>query len=141
MLALHEQLAHSGDRARRRSGWSARRENSDAAPLMALAGNALGERFRAWRGASGRRYVFSVYDRQSQPAFEHAVAVAVAVEEDGASRIVLVEDTGCFPELVLARALEGIAVDREIEFHIHLLATSRADRAAVIADLAQPRRS
>ena len=33
----------------------------ESAPLSILAGEGLGGRFRFWRGASGRRFMFSVY--------------------------------------------------------------------------------
>jgi hypothetical protein len=112
-----------------------------SAPLRALAGGALGARFRSWRGASGRRYVFSVYDQHSCPTFEHAVALIATVGRSGERRAIAVEDTGCFPDISLAKAAARIPSGDACEVHIHLLATSRTERAALIADLSQARRS
>jgi hypothetical protein len=143
MLALWEQPAHACDQVpldvrrfdqiRRRIGPPSGK--GGGAQLRALAGDALAARFRSWAGASGERYVFSVYDRQSCPAYEHAVLIVAAVDKDEERRIIFVADTGCFPELAFANAAQEIPTDREIEFHVHLLATSRAERATVVADL------
>ena len=152
MLALQEQLSHPCGRSTfetQRVGWTQRPAGSSStsssegasAPLRALAGNALGARFRSWRGASGRRYIFSVFDRHSCPAYEHVVAMIAALEPDGERRIIFLGDTGCFPDLALAEAVKALPAKREVEFHVHLLATSRAERAAMIADLAQAPRS
>jgi hypothetical protein len=152
MLALQEQLSHPCGQSTfetKRVGWTQRPAGSSSAsssegasaPLRALAGNALDARFRSWRGASGRRYIFSIFDRQSCPAYEHVVAMIAAVDPDGERRIIFIDDTGCFPDLALATALKGTPVVREIEFHVHLLATSRAERTAMIADLTHARRS
>jgi hypothetical protein len=151
MLALHEQLAHPRAQSAlevQPIGWTPRPARSSApfhagasAPLRALAGEALAARFRSWRGASGRRYIFSIFDRQSCPAYEHVVAMIVTRDPDGERRIMFIGDTGCFPELALARAAKEIPVAGEIEFHLHMLATSRAERNAMIADLAQAGRS
>jgi hypothetical protein len=151
MLALHEQLAYPRGQSAleiqpvgwtpRSARFSASLGESASAPLRALAGEALAARFRSWRGASGRRYIFSVFDRQSCPPYEHVVAMIVARDPDGERRIVFIDDTGCFPDLALAKAVKGIAAEREVELHVHLLATSCTERAAMIADLSQARRS
>jgi len=113
----------------------------ESAPLSVLAGDALDGRFRCWRGMSGLGYTFSVYEVASCPAYEHAVMMGVVVAPDGARRIVSIGDTGCFPDLFLANAAASRAPDGRTEFHIHLLARSRAERLAVIADLRQARSS
>jgi hypothetical protein len=152
MLALQDHTAHycnPTDVAIQRVGRTApdsRPSSSfpdgDSAPLLTLAGDALGTRHRCWRGASGRRYVFSVYSRQACPAYSHAVIMVVAVQPDGARRVVLAADTGCFPEMALANASkEWAKAGSEIELHVHLLAASLAERRAVVADLFQSRRS
>ena len=106
------------------------------APLAALAGESLAKRFRHWRGASGRRYVFSVYDRRCCPAYDDAVLIVAEVDADGERRASFIADTGVLPELVLAQADERAAsAERAVEFHVHLLAATRAERAALIADL------
>jgi hypothetical protein len=133
MLAL-------GEHPTRRSDISARnRGRDDSAPLSALAGDALGGRFRSWRGRSGRRYVFSVYDPLSCPAYEDAVMI-VAEASDGERRVVSIGETGSFPDIALAKAA-GQATSGRLELHVHLLARSRAERLALIADLAHLRRN
>jgi hypothetical protein len=132
MLALDEHPAFRCD------GSAATFPPGDSAPLSALAGSPLGGRFRSWRGRSGRRYTFSVYDPLSCPAYEQAVLIVAATGGDGERRIVLIGETGCFPDVALAKAARLQASYREIEFHVHLLARSRAERAVVIADFCSP---
>ncbi len=111
----------------------------ESAPLSVLASEGLGGRFRFWRGASGRRFMFSVYASEACPAYDQAVLVGAAVEPDGARRILFIADTGAFPEPVLDRARRTLAKARnKVEFHVHLLALSPRERMAVIADLASP---
>ncbi len=107
------------------------------AALAALAGLPFSSRFRSWTGLSGRRYVFSVYPASACPAFCHAVLLAAVRDGPRRLRIVSVRDTGAFPEPVVARAQrEFRAFGPGLEFHLHLLPSSSADRAATIADLA-----
>jgi len=113
----------------------------DGAPLAALAGEPLDGRFRSWRGRSGRRYVFSVYHPASCPAYEDAVLLAAAVAPDGGRRPLFIGDTGCFPDIVLARGADSAPRGAAVEMHVHLLAGSRAGRDAVLADLAHLRAS
>ena len=71
------------------------------------------------------------------PAFCHAVLLAAVRDGPRRLRIVSVRDTGAFPEPVVARAQrEFRAYGPGLEFHLHLLPSSSADRAATIADLA-----
>ena len=105
--------------------------------LAALAGMPLASRFWSWTGLSGRRYVFSVYPASTCPAFCHAVLLAAVRDGSRRLRIVSVRDTGAFPEPVVARAQrEFRAYGPGLEFHLHLLPSAAAHRAATIADLA-----
>jgi len=105
--------------------------------LAALADTPLASRFCAWPGISGRRYVFSVYPSSECPAFCDAVLLAVVRDEMGRRRVVSIVETGRFPEPVLLRAGRDFrAHAAKLEFHMHLLAASAADRAAALADLA-----
>jgi hypothetical protein len=148
MLALQDRAAHRRDR-KEVEGWAAPpgpplhfREGEDSAPLLALADEALAARFRSWRGASGRRYVFSVYEPFACPAYSHAVVIVAAVDAAGDRTALFVADTGCFPEIVLANAAtKWTRGDLRIEFHVHLLANSATAREALIADLSHPGRS
>jgi hypothetical protein len=105
--------------------------------LAALAGMPFSARFYSWTGLSGRRYVFSVYPASTCPAFCHAVLLAAVRDRPGRPRVVSVRDTGAFPEPVVARAQrEYRGFGPGLEFHLHLLPSSPAARAATIADLA-----
>jgi hypothetical protein len=115
---------------------SDRGDSRGGSALAALAGMPLASRFCSWTGLSGHRYVFSVYPASSCPAFCHAVLLAV-VRESSRRRVICVRDTGAFPEPVVARAQRELrAFGLGLEFHLHLLPSSRADRAATVADLA-----
>ncbi len=112
-------------------------DHRGGAALAALAGMPFSARFCSWTGLSGRRYVFSVYSASECPAFCHAVLVTAVRDGPGRPRLVSVRDTGTFPEPVIARAQrEFRRFGSGLEFHLHLLPASPADRAATIADLA-----
>ncbi len=110
---------------------------TDGEPLAALAGETLSPRFCTWRGASGRRYIVSVYDADACPAYCDAVLIAAAVEPDGRRRALAFADTGVFPEPLLARAAQSLSNAAErLEFHLHLLTASASERRAALDDLA-----
>jgi hypothetical protein len=112
-------------------------DHPGGAALAALAGMPFSSRFWSWTGLSGRRYVFSVYPASTCPAFCHAVLLAAMRDGPRRLRIVSVRETGAFPEPVVARAQrEFRAFGPGLEFHLHLLPSSPAPRAATIADLA-----
>ena len=105
--------------------------------LAALAGMPISSRFCSWIGLSGRRYVFSVYPASECPAFRDAVLLAAVRDMTGQRRAILVRETGAFPEPVVAEAQRELrAFGPGVEFHLHLLAASPAQRAATVADLA-----
>jgi hypothetical protein len=109
----------------------------DGAALAALAGMPFSARFSSWTGLSGRRYVFSVYSASTCPAFCYAVLLIAVRDDAGRLRVVSARDTGAFPEPALARAQREFRnFGPGLEFHLHLLPSSPADRAATIADLA-----
>jgi hypothetical protein len=108
---------------------------TEAEPLAALADEPLSPRFCAWRGASGRRYIASVYEARACPAYCDAALIAVAAEPGGRRRIVALADTGAFPEPVVAR-LARTPADGRLELHLHLLAATAAERRAALDDLA-----
>ena len=113
--------------------------STQAEPLAALEGEVLNERFRSWQGASGRRYIFSVFDPVSCPAYCDAVLIVAAVDAKGWAKPLAVVDTGPFPEPLLARiakSFSGAGGPRR-EFHLHLLANNAAERRAVLRDLSQ----
>jgi hypothetical protein len=110
---------------------STRLRSTVAFPAGSLAGSALSDRFRFWRGSSGRRFVFSVYALDEAPAYAGAVVLAVRVTASGevpvwAGAVETLEDAALMPVLFAG------AADR---LHIHLLAGGRADRQALVDDL------
>jgi hypothetical protein len=110
---------------------------TDAEPLASLADDPLSPRFCAWRGASGRRYIASVYEARACPAYCDAVLIVVEAAPDGRRRIVALADTGAFPEPVVARLARTPApVAGRLELHLHLLAATTAERRAALDDLA-----
>lgn len=107
--------------------------------LAALVETTLASRFCSWKGLSGRRYIFSVYSAAECPAFCDAVLLAAARDHDGRRRAVSVFDTGEFPEPVLLEAKRGLSsYGGPLEFHLHLLAATAAERANLRADLPAP---
>jgi hypothetical protein len=115
------------------SAWLSLADNRE---LSVLAGDSLAGRFRHWRGASGRRYIFSVYDQASCPAYDDAILIVATIDARGERRIVFIADTGVLPELALTQASRmTAALESPVEFHVHLLAVSRAERMATINDL------
>ncbi len=104
--------------------------------LSALTHSPLASRFFCWQGLSGKGYIFSVYAASDCPAFCDAILLAVARDKRGVRRILTVMDTGAFPEpvLVCAEREFGASADT-LEFHVHMLARSVAERRSVLGDL------
>ena len=98
----------------------------DEMPAFAeLAG--LGDRFRYWRGASGRRYLFTIVAPESLSDFPHAVGMLAEQLPDGriAAR-----------EVFQIGAADGPARPHGADVAlVHLLAVTVADRRRVIEDL------
>ena len=98
----------------------------DAGPLAAPENSALAGRFHFWRGASGRRYVCSVFPPERLPAYERAIALFV---RKGTSQVVG----------VAAGFADRSAVAEADEVHVHLakdgavLAAAFRDLSALIA--------
>ena len=108
----------------------------EGAPLPALADEITNDRFRSWRGISGERYIFSVYDSQHCPAYCDAVVIAVVVDKGGARCPVAFVETGNFPEPVLSQLRRSCAPSAwALEFHVHLLAKTAEERGSILEDL------
>jgi hypothetical protein len=123
------------------TGWtvsmSERQDQKRGSSLAALDGMPISSRFCSWVGLSGQRYVFSVYSPFECPAFRDAILLAAVRDMTGQRRIVSVRETGAFPEPVVAEIQRELRVfGPGIEFHLHLLARSPTERAAIVADLA-----
>jgi hypothetical protein len=116
---------------------SDRQIRAGGSSLAALAGMPFSSRFCSWTGLSGRRYVFSVYPASTCPAFCDAILLAAVRDGSGRRCGVSVRETGAFPEPVVAKAQRELrAYGPGLEFHLHLLTMSGAERAATVADLA-----
>ena len=123
------------------TGWTApmsdRQNKNRGSSLAALDGMPISSRFCSWIGLSGQRYVFSVYSSAECPAFRDAILLAAVRDMMGQRRIVSVRETSAFPEPVVAEIQRELrALGPGLELHLHLLATSPAERAAIVADLA-----
>ena len=89
-------------------------------------------RFCYWYGASGRRYIHSIYPAGSCPPLPGAVFIAV--KRTGTLRTALA--TGRFSVFWDLGAACDLARGAD-ELHVHLLAHDDAEAEAIAADLAQ----
>lgn len=93
-------------------------------------------RLSAWRGRSGRRYVVTVRDDHGLiPGIVRPEEVSLVVrrEPDGQARILGIA-TGDRPESWWM----GLSNDGANEVHVHRLAATDQERAAIAADLSPP---
>ena len=123
------------------TGWTAavsdRQDKKRGSSLAALDGMPISSRFCSWVGLSGRRYVFSVYPASTCPAFCDAILLAAVRDMTGQRRVVLVRETGAFPEPIVAEIQRELRVfGPGLEFHLYLLTAWASERVAAVADLA-----
>ena len=111
-------------------------------PLVGLVGSDLSSRFLHWRGASGRRYLFSIFPLHRKasideaPRFHDAVVLAVVRDAAGDRRILVADESGALPDLFYASAqLRDAVAAGANEIHVHLLTDEVSGRAAVLEDL------
>jgi len=109
-------------------------------PLACLDRTGMEDWLQSWRGASGRRYICSVYAIGEPPAFDcdRAIVAAVRKGAEGAS-IVFVFQPG--PEAESDGLREWTEKARQYgadEWHVHLLAGTREERDFALRDL-EPR--
>jgi hypothetical protein len=107
-------------------------------PLASLDRTGLENLFQSWRGASGRRYICSVYPVGEAPSFDCARAIVAAVRKnaEGAS-IAFVFQPG--PEGESDGLRQWTQKARQYgadEWHVHLLAGSKEERDFALRDLA-----
>jgi hypothetical protein len=113
-------------------------------PLQGLAGSGVADRFRAWKGRSGRRYVFSVFPLDASagtlddlPLDGGAVVIGVERRDDGSRWPVFVAESDDAPEALLRSGLVGdLRARRGGELHMHLMAADGVQRRGIVADLA-----
>jgi hypothetical protein len=105
-------------------------------PALVCSEAAFAQAFHYWRGASGRRYLHSVYSLIGCPALPRANYILVRRYDDG-RRVALsfgqTKDEAVTLNLAHLRH-EGAKIGAN-EVHIHLLAENADDRVLVEADL------
>lgn len=112
------------------------------ASLASLAGGELSERFHAWRGRSGRRYICSVFPVEAQdaagglPDFAEAIVIAVRTDAAGHRRVVgfCQSEHGAGPVARHAFVMASVAAGAQ-HWHIHLLTADPEKRRAAIEDI------
>ncbi len=99
----------------------------------------LNERFLYWRGASGKRYLFTAVAIDSIDDFREAVVLFVSNARKRTPRVLwvgAVDEGGIEKADSLSRRKYRLPIKRAF---IHLLASNPDDRRAVIDDLAAAR--
>lgn len=111
-------------------------------PLASLTRTALEKLFHSWRGASGRRYICSVYPVGEAPAFDCCRAIVAAVRRDASGAALLFAFRPGLDEANddLRFWTQKARACGAHEWHVHLLAESPEDLAFVLEDLSPARR-
>ena len=105
-------------------------------PALICSEAAFAQAFHYWRGASGRRYLHSVYSLIGCPALPRANYILVRRYEDGTrSALAFGQTRDSTATLNLAHLRHEGAKCGANEVHIHLLAEGADARASVEADL------
>lgn len=105
-------------------------------PALVCSEKLIAQPYHYWRGASGARYLHSVYSLRECPALPKATYILVRRDKGGARRPLKIGQTIAEAEtLNLARLRQAGARLGANEVHIHLLAESDEERSAVTADL------
>lgn len=105
-------------------------------PALVCAEEAFAQAFHYWRGASGRRYLHSVYTLVGCPPLPQANYILVRRHTDGTRDALAFGNTrDDAVSLNLAHLRHEGAKCGANEIHIHLLAVTAHDRAMVEADL------
>jgi hypothetical protein len=109
-------------------------------PLAALDRTGLEDLFRVWPGASGRRYICSVYPIGEPPVFDCRRAIVAAVRKSAAGAAILsVFVPGAEDAADDLRARAEKARQRGAhEWHVHLLANTEEARDFAARDLSSP---
>ena len=99
---------------------------------------ALGNRFHFWIGASGRRYVCTIFAAgdTALEALDLSCAIVIAVTRgaDGKCRALSIVPSG-LPLRLHGSAGNWLGGRTPNEFHVHLLPSNREQRDAAYADL------
>ena len=96
---------------------------------------AFKDRFWYWRGCSGKKYIHSVYGVEDCPPLPGAVYVAVRRQGNLRTVMALGRFTPFWGNVVNGRSLDRLHASGVTEIHVHLLAKSSDQAAAVLDDL------
>ena len=145
MIAVAERDARTGWSERARVAVATAAPGRVDQPLTGLSGSGLVDRFRSWQGRSGRRYVFSVFHLDGGldqlPVEAGAVVIAAVRQPDGTRRKLWVAEADRDLGGSEAARLHHLAALPGCELHLHLLASTPAERRAIVDDLRDdPRR-
>ena len=111
----------------------ANHETQSNMPARVTLDRAIGREFHYWVGASGTRYLHTVFAPADCPALDEAVYVAVRRACDGRRRALAVGLFGPFGGGCEISAATRLGAD---EIHVHLMADTPAARRIVLRDLA-----
>lgn len=96
---------------------------------------AFKDRFWYWRGASGKKYIHSVYAVEDCPPLPGAIYVAVRSQGNLRTVMALGRFTPFWDNVVTGRSLDRLRASGVTEIHVHLLAKSPDQCEAILADL------
>jgi hypothetical protein len=115
-------------------------DGRDNRPLASLSRTGLEKLFHSWLGASGRRYVCSVYSVGAPPVFDGSRAVVAAVRRGALQAEIAFVFTAGPDDEDFAFWTARARAQGACEWHVHLLAETPEARAAVLRDLTPARR-
>ena len=108
-------------------------------PLASLSDGRLSQKFQAWQGVSGQRYICSVFALRDSAAMDmvaaYSDAVVLMVRRDlaGVPSLVAIGDTGAWPDLFWhGTDFAAMRAGGADEVHIHLMAETPSARQSVI---------
>lgn len=109
--------------------------------LRSTAGLKGADEMTSWCGLSGRRYVVGVHEVAAPDMADVTEAVVIAVSrlQDGTARVLDVAAQE--PDTTRRSRQRWLSLMRTrgaTELHVHFLAETAAERAAILSDLAEP---
>jgi hypothetical protein len=93
------------------------------------------DRFWYWRGASGKKYIHSVYGLEDCPPLPGALFVAVRRQGDLRTVMALGRFMPFWDGVMEGRSLERLHASGVNEIHVHLMAKSPEHCESILADL------
>lgn len=115
---------------------SGHRPQLSEAPALICDNGEIGQKFHYWHGASGRRYLHTIYSLVECPAIPMANYVLVARHEDGTRTALRIGQTvSKAGSLNLAHVRQKAALIGANEIHVFALAGKRSERSLIESDL------